>query len=106
MQLRNEDNNILATKERDLLVNLRESQISKINLDLGLQKDKDSDMVFEEKVRDMAKKFFGIEYSDFEDIWDTCLEMITIKEKANFEILQITDEKKKKQLRKVLNRLS
>jgi hypothetical protein len=55
---------------------------------------------------DMAKKFFGIEYSDFEDVWDTCLEMITIKEKANFEILQITDEKKKKQLRKVLNRLS
>ena len=106
MQLRNEDNNILVTKERDLLVNLRELQISKINIDLGLQKDKDSDMVFEEKVRDMAKKFFGIEYSDFEDVWDKCLEMITIKEKANFEILQITDEKKKKQLRKVLNRLS
>ena len=51
---------------------------------------------------------FNFEHPDFIEVWETCLEKMTVKEKPNFELLlpQIENETMQRQLKKKLNRLA
>lgn len=108
IHLRNEENYLLSPDERKLLVNIREQQISKVRFDLELQSGENSKEEIEAIVRKLAKELFNFEHPDFIEVWETCLEKMTVKEKPNFELLlpQIEDEAKQRQLKKKLNRLA
>lgn len=108
IHLRNEENYLLSPDERKLLVNIREQQISKVRFDLELQSGENSKEEIEAIVRKLAKELFNFEHPDFIDVWETCLEKMTVKEKPNFELLlsQIEDEAMQRQLKKKLNRLA
>lgn len=107
IHLRNEENYLLSPDERKLMVNIREQQISKVRFDLELQNGENSKDEIEAIVRKLAKELFGFEHPDFTEVWETCLDKMTVKEKPNFEILlpQIEDETIQRQLKKKLNRL-
>ena len=108
IHLRNEENYLLSPDERKLLVNIREQQISKVRFDLELQSGENSKEEIEAIVRKLAKELFNFEHPDFIEVWETCLEKMTVKEKPNFELLlpQIEDEAMQRQLKKKLNRLA
>lgn len=108
IHLRNEENYLLSPDERKLLVNIREQQICKVRFDLELQSSENSKEEIEAIVRKLAKELFNFEHPDFIEVWETCLEKITVKEKPNFELLlpQIEDEAMQRQLKKKLNRLA
>ena len=108
IHLRNEENYLLSPDERKLLINIREQQISKVRFDLELQSGENSKEEIEAIVRKLAKELFNFEHPDFIEVWETCLEKMTVKEKPNFELLlpQIEDEAKQRQLKKKLNRLA
>lgn len=108
IHLRNEENYLLSPDERKLLVNIREQQISKVRFDLELQSGENSKEEIESIVRKLAKELFNFEHPDFIEVWETCLEKMTVKEKPNFELLlpQIEDEAMQRQLKKKLNRLA
>ena len=108
IHLRNEENYLLSPDERKLLVNIREQQISKVRFDLELQSGENSKEEIEAIVRKLAKDLFNFEHPDFIEVWETCLEKITVKERPNFELLlpQIEDEAMQRQLKKKLNRLA
>lgn len=108
IHLRNEENYLLSSDERKLLVNIREQQISKVRFDLELQSGENSKEEIEAIVRKLAKELFNFEHPDFIEVWETCLEKMTVKEKPNFELLlpQIEDEVMQRQLKKKLNRLA
>ena len=108
IHLRNEENYLLSPDERKLLVNIREQQISKVRFDLELQSGENSKEEVEAIVRKLAKELFNFEYPDFIEVWETCLDKMTVKEKPNFELLlpQIEDEAMQRQLKKKLNKLN
>ena len=108
IHLRNEENYLLSPDERKLLVNIREQQICKVRFDLELQSSENSKEEIEAIVRKLAKELFNFEHPDFIEVWETCLEKMTVKEKPNFELLlpQIEDEAMPRQLKKKLNRLA
>ena len=108
IHLRNEENYLLSPDERKLLVNIREQQICKVRFDLELQSGENSKEEIEAIVRKLAKELFKFEHPDFIEVWETCLEKMTVKEKPNFELLlpQIEDEAMQRQLKKKLNRLA
>lgn len=108
IHLRNEENYLLSPDERKLLVNIREQQICKVRFDLELQSSENSKEEIEAIVRKLAKELFNFEHPDFIEVWETCLEKMTVKEKPNFELLlpQIEDEAMQRQLKKKLNRLA
>lgn len=108
IHLRNEENYLLSPDERKLLVNIREQQISKVRFDLELQSGENSKEEIEAIVRKLAKELFNFEHPDFIEVWETCLEKMTVKEKPNFELLlpQIEDEVMQRKLKKKLNRLA
>ena len=108
IHLRNEENYLLSPDERKLLVNIREQQICKVRFDLELQSSENSKEEIEAIVRKLAKELFNFEHPDFIEVWETCLEKMTVKEKPNFELLlpQIEDEVMQRQLKKKLNRLA
>ena len=108
IHLRNEENYLLSPDERKLLVNIREQQIGKVRFDLELQSGENSKEEIEAIVRKLAKELFNFEHPDFIEVWETCLEKMTVKEKPNFELLlpQIENETMQRQLKKKLNRLA
>lgn len=108
IHLRNEENYLLSPDERKLLINIREQQISKVRFDLELQSGENSKEEVEAIVRKLAKELFNFEYPDFIEVWETCLDKMTVKEKPNFELLlpQIEDEAMQRQLKKKLNKLN
>lgn len=108
IHLRNEENYLLSPDERKLLVNIREQQICKVRFDLELQSSENSKEEIEAIVRKLAKELFNFEHPYFIEVWETCLEKMTVKEKPNFELLlpQIEDEAMQRQLKKKLNRLA
>ena len=108
IHLRNEENYLLSPDERKLLVNIREQQISKVRFYLELQSSENSKEEIEAIVRKLAKDLFNFEHPDFIEIWETCLEKITVKERPNFELLlpQIEDKAMQRQLKKKLNQLA
>lgn len=108
IHLRNEENYLLSPDERKLLVNIREQQICKVRFDLELQSSENSKEEIEAIVRKLAKELFNFEHPDFIEVWETCLDKMTVKEKPNFELLlpQIEDEVMQRQLKKKLNRLA
>lgn len=108
IHLRNEENYLLSPDERTLLVNIREQQISKVRFDLELQSGENSKEEIEAIVRKLAKELFNFEHPDFIEVWETCLERMTVKEKPNFELLlpMIEDRGIQRQLKKKLNRLA
>lgn len=107
IHLRNEDNYMLSSDERKLLMNIREQQISKVRFDLGLQDEEYSQKELEMQVRKYCKETYDFEDSDFKNVWGTCLDEMTIKDKPFFELLlpQIEDGTMCRQLKKCLNRL-
>ena len=108
IHLRNEENYLLSPDERKLLVNIREQQISKVRFYLELQSGENSKEEIEAIVRKIAKDLFNFEHPDFNEVWETCLERITVKERPNFELLltQIEDKAMQRQLKKKLNELA
>lgn len=108
IHLRNEENYLLSPDERKLLVNIREQQISKVRFDLELQSGKNSKDEIEQQIRKYSKETFDFEDSDFRDVWETCLDKMSAKDKPFFELLlpQIEDEVMQRQLKKKLNRLA
>lgn len=108
IHLRNEDNSMLSPEERKLLVDIRETQISKVQHDLGLQDEERSKVEIEEIIRKYVRDHFNFEHPDFQVVWETCLDEMTSKDKPFFELLlpQIEDEAMQRQLKKKLNRLT
>ena len=108
IHLRNEENYLLSSDERKLLVNIREQQISKVRFDLELQSGENSKEEIEQQIRKYSKETFDFEDSDFRYVWETCLDEMSAKDKPFFELLlpQIEDEVMQRQLKKELNRLA
>ena len=108
IHLRNEENYLLSSDERKLLVNIREQQISKVRFDLELQSGENSKEEIEQQIRKYSKETFDFEDSDFRYVWETCLDEMSAKDKPFFELLlpQIEDEVMQRQLKKKLNRLA
>lgn len=90
--------------EKKLLTKIREEQMNAIKLNLGLQEEIEEDI--ENKIREISKIRFKYENPDFTLVWDTCLNMIKEGDKVYFRplLVQIKNEKMKKQLEKVLER--
>lgn len=107
IHLRNEENYLLSSDERKLLVNIREQQISKVRFDLELQSGENSKEEIEQQIRKYSKETFDFEDSDFRYVWETCLDEMSAKDKPFFELLlpQIEDEVMQRQLKKKLLRL-
>lgn len=107
IHLRSEESYILSPDERKLLVNIRETQISKVRRDLELQSGENSKEEIEQQIRKYCKETFGFENSDFRDVWEACLDEMSAKDKPFFELLlpQINNEKMQRQLKRVLDGL-
>lgn len=105
MQL-HQDETILLTDKEDiaLLENFRNTQIERIQNELEIVK-KES---VEEQIRKIAKDLFSYTNSDYELVWETCLDNMTIEHIPIFKNIlpQITDHKKSKQLVRNLAKLS
>ncbi len=108
IHLRSEESYILSPDERKLLVNIRETQISKVRRDLELQSGENSKEEIEQQIRKYCRETFGFENSDFRDVWEACLDEMSVKDKPFFELLlpQINNEKMQRQLKRVLDGLS
>ena len=104
---RDEENYLISSEERKLLVDIREQQISKVRYNLGLQNEKNAEEEIKEIIRKYVREHFNFEHLDFEVVWETCLDEMTSKDKPFFELLlpQIEDETMQRQLKKKLNRL-
>lgn len=107
IHLRSEESYILSPDERKLLVNIRETQISKVRRDLELQSGENSKEEIEQQIRKYCRETFGFENSDFRDVWEACLDEMSAKDKPFFELLlpQINNEKMQRQLKRVLDGL-
>ena len=107
IHLRSEESYILSPDERKLLVNIRETQISKVRRDLELQSGENSKEEIEQQIRKYCRETFGFENSDFRDVWEACLDEMSVKDKPFFELLlpQINNEKMQRQLKRVLDGL-
>ena len=108
LRIREEESKIYSLEERRLLENIRETQIKKICSDLGIENGENSKEEVEAILRKISKELFNFEHPEFIEVWETCLEKMTVKEKQNFELLLplIEDEVMQRQLKKKLNRLA
>ena len=108
LRIREEESKIYSLEERRLLENIRETQIKKICSDLGIENGENSKEEVETILRKISKELFNFEHPEFIEVWETCLEKMTVKEKPNFELLLplIEDEVMQRQLKKKLNRLA
>lgn len=108
LRIREEESKIYSLEERRLLENIRETQIKKICSDLGIENGENSKEEVEAILRKISKELFNFEHPEFIEVWETCLEKMTVKEKPNFELLLplIEDEVMQRQLKKKLNRLA
>lgn len=104
----NEDNYLLSADDANVLINIREQQISDVRTDLGLQNEEDSWEETELQIRKYCRDVFGFEHPDFKYVWETCLDEMKLKDKPFFEMVlpRIEDAKKQRELKKKLNQLS
>lgn len=100
------DENMLSTKDQNILHSIRIGQIETIKGLLELKTDTEVQTDLEVLIREIARKCFGFEHEDFELVWETCLERMTEKEKPLFETkydeIEKYNSKMARQLRKVL----
>lgn len=103
------DETILLTNKNDikLLENFRSTQIDRIQNELEVIPIPKEESV-EDQIRKIAKDLFDYTDQDFEYVWETCLDCMTIEHVHIFKNIlpQITDSKKHKQLVKNLAKLS
>ena len=103
------DEAILLMDKQDikLLESFRATQIDRIQNELEVaQIDKEESV--EEQIRKIARDLFDCMDSDFELVWETCLDSMEQKHIPLFENIlpQITDSKKQRQLTRKLERLA
>lgn len=98
------DENMLSTKEQNILHNIRIGQIETIKRQLELKTDADVQTDLKAFIRGIARNSFGFENENFELVWETCLEKMSEKEKPLFEMkydeIEKHDSKMARQLRK------
>lgn len=91
VHLRNEENYMLPSEERKSLARIREQQIENVKLDLNLELSENS---WRDQVCKIAREQFDVFDDNFEIVWETCLDEMTITEKPIFElILPMVDDK-------------
>lgn len=103
-----EENFLITIEERDLLADIRKQQINKIRYDFGLQDEEKAKKEIEDIIRIYVRDHFNFEHPDFQVVWETCLDEMTLKDKPFFDVLfpQIDDKTMQRDLKKKLNILT
>ena len=95
---------MLPPEERGFIESRRKLQLNEIETRLGIQDEESSNNEVESIIREYCKNNFNFEHTDFDKVWDRCIDDMTKSNKSFFESVlpQIKDNKKYKELKKKL----
>ena len=104
LRIKKEEALLLPPEERGFIESRRKLQLNEIETRLGIQDEESSNNEVESIIREYCKNNFNFEHTDFDKVWDRCIDDMTKSNKSFFESVlpQIKDNKKYKELKKKL----